>query len=148
MEFQKSSLLIFLILVISVLLFSVSACVATAERSTHYAQYSSPRLLDFRLTFPHSGEKVEGTRSDEYEPKHAQYFRYTTFAEALSFQRASLVVGHGGTGTVLNSLRFKVPLILVPRRIQFRELDDDHQLEIAQGLEGKGDRKDFVKYFF
>ena len=75
-----------------------------------------------------------------YKPKHAQYFRYATFAEALAFfQRASLVVGHGGTGTILNSLRFKVPLVLVPRRLQYGELDrDDHQLEIAQRLEGKG----------
>jgi len=78
--------------------------------------------------------------SIEYEPKHTQHFRYATFAEALSFfQRASLVVGHGGAGTVLNSLRFKVPLVLVPRRLQYGELDrDDHQLEIAQRLEGKG----------
>ena len=78
--------------------------------------------------------------SIEYEPKHANFFRYTTFSEALSFfQRASLVVGHGGTGTILNSLRFRVPLVLVPRRKEHGELDrDDHQLEIAQRLEGKG----------
>lgn len=78
--------------------------------------------------------------SIEYEPKHCQYFRYRTFSETLSlFQRASLVVGHAGTGTILNSLRFKTPLLLVPRRIQYGELDrDDHQLEIAQRLEGKG----------
>ena len=78
--------------------------------------------------------------SIEYEPKHCQYFRYRTFSEALSlFRRASLVVGHAGTGTILNSLRFKIPLILVPRRLQYGELDrDDHQLEIAQRLEGKG----------
>jgi beta-1,4-N-acetylglucosaminyltransferase len=78
--------------------------------------------------------------SIEYKPKHAQYFRYTTFVKALSFfQRATLVVGHGGTGTILNALRFEVPLILVPRRIQYGELDrDDHQLEIAQRLEGRG----------
>lgn len=78
--------------------------------------------------------------SIEYAPRHSQYFRYRTFSEALSlFQRASLVVGHAGTGTILNALRFKVPLILVPRRIQYGELDrDDHQLEIAQRLEGRG----------
>jgi len=83
-------------------------------------------------------EVVMQIGSIEYVPKHAQSFRYTNFADALSyFQKASLVVGHGGTGTILNALRFRVPLIVVPRRIQFGELDrDDHQLEIAQQLDG------------
>jgi UDP-N-acetylglucosamine transferase subunit ALG13 len=85
-------------------------------------------------------EVVMQIGSIEYEPKNARFFRYVTYSEALNyFQKASLVVGHGGTGTILNAIRFKVPLIIVPRRIQYGELDrDDHQLEIAQKLEGKG----------
>jgi UDP-N-acetylglucosamine transferase subunit ALG13 len=74
-----------------------------------------------------------------YEPRNAKYFRYTSYQENLSFfQKASLVVGHCGIGTILNALRFKKPLIVVPRRIKYGELNrDDHQIEIAQRLEGK-----------
>jgi beta-1,4-N-acetylglucosaminyltransferase len=85
-------------------------------------------------------EVVMQIGSIEYQPRYARYFRYVSFSEALVyFQKASLVVGHGGTGTILNSLRFRVPLIVVPRRIQYGELDrDDHQLEIAKRLEEEG----------
>ena len=78
--------------------------------------------------------------SIEYEPRNAHAFQYVTYSEALSyFKEASLVVGHAGTGTILNALRFRTPLIVVPRRIQYGELDrDDHQLEIAHRLEKMG----------
>jgi len=72
-----------------------------------------------------------------YEPKNAKYFRYASYQENLSyFQKASLVVGHGGTGTILNALRFQVPIIVVPRRHHYGEHVDDHQVELAQRLVG------------
>ena len=76
----------------------------------------------------------------DYRPQNAEYFFYVPYQESLQFfKTASLIIGHCGTGTILNALRFKVPLIVVPRRIQYGELDrDDHQLEIARRLEGRG----------
>ena len=72
-----------------------------------------------------------------YEPQHAKYFRYTSYQENLSyFQKASLVTGHGGTGTILNALRFQVPIVVVPRRHEYGEHVDDHQVELAQRLVG------------
>lgn len=72
-----------------------------------------------------------------YEPQNAKYFRYTSYQENLSFfQRASLVVGHGGTGTILNALKFQTPIIVVPRRHHLGEHVDDHQVEMAQKIEG------------
>ena len=77
-----------------------------------------------------------------YEPQNAKYFRYASYQENLSyFQRASLVVGHGGTGTILNALRFQVPIIVVPRRHHYGEHVDDHQVELAQRLVGNELRK-------
>ncbi len=70
-----------------------------------------------------------------YEPKNAKYFRYTSYQENLSyFQKASLVIGHGGTGTILNALRFQVPIVVVPRRHDYGEHVDDHQVDLAQRL--------------
>lgn len=72
-----------------------------------------------------------------YEPQHAKYFRYTSYQENLSyFQKSALVVGHGGTGTILNALRFQVPIVVVPRRHEYGEHVDDHQVELAQRLGG------------
>ena len=72
-----------------------------------------------------------------YEPQNAKYFRYASYQENLSyFQKASLVVGHGGTGTILNALRFQVPIVVVPRRHDYGEHVDDHQMELAQQLKG------------
>ncbi len=74
-----------------------------------------------------------------YRPQYASFFEYCSFQEALAyFERASLVVGHCGIGTILNALRFGVPIIVVPRRIQYGELNrDDHQIEVAHRIEGK-----------
>lgn len=72
-----------------------------------------------------------------YEPKNAKYFRYAPYQEnLLYFEKASLVVGHGGTGTILNALRFQVPLVVVPRKHDYGEHADDHQVELAKQLEG------------
>lgn len=73
-----------------------------------------------------------------YEPKHASFFKYCSYQESLKyFEKAFLVVGHCGTGTILNALNFQKPIIIVPRRKEFGELNrDDHQIEIAQRLEG------------
>jgi UDP-N-acetylglucosamine transferase subunit ALG13 len=72
-----------------------------------------------------------------YEPQNAKYFRYTSYQENLSFfQKASLIVGHGGTGTILNALKFQVPIVVVPRRHHYGEHVDDHQVELAQRLVG------------
>jgi UDP-N-acetylglucosamine transferase subunit ALG13 len=72
-----------------------------------------------------------------FEPQNAKYFRYTFYQENLSyFQKASLVVGHAGTGTILNALKFQVPIIVVPRWHLYRELVDDHQVEMARKIEG------------
>lgn len=76
--------------------------------------------------------------SVNYKPVNAEYFEYTSYQENLSyFQKASLIVGHGGIGTMLNALRFQKPIIVVPRRMKYGELNfDDHQVEVFERLKG------------
>lgn len=71
-------------------------------------------------------------------PTNIVWFRYKNFQEILDYFRdASFVIGHCGTGTVLNALRFKKPIVVVPRKMEFGEHDmDDHQLELADRLRG------------
>jgi len=74
----------------------------------------------------------------DYEPRYARSVRFVRFDEALAlFRTARFVVGHCGAGTVLNALRYRKPMILVPRRVETGELDtDDHQLQLAREMEG------------
>jgi UDP-N-acetylglucosamine transferase subunit ALG13 len=74
----------------------------------------------------------------DYEPQHARHVRFVTFQEALRlFRDADLIVGHCGTGTVLNALRYRKPMIAVPRRLAAGELDkDDHQMQLAAKVAG------------
>ena len=45
---------------------------------------------------------------------------------------ASLVVSHGGPGTVMSALAAERPLVLVPRRRAFGEHVDDHQVRFCR----------------
>ena len=82
-------------------------------------------------------EVVMQIGSVRYEPQNAKYFSHTTYQESLSyFRNASLVVGHGGSGTILNALKFHVPIVVVPRSQRFGEHFDNHQIELAERLVG------------
>ncbi len=70
-------------------------------------------------------------------PKHVKWFQYLNFMEILKyFKEASLIIGHGGVGTVINAITYKKPLILVPRSSAEGEHHDDHQVELAKQIRG------------
>ena len=77
-----------------------------------------------------------GTR---YTPRSTPYF---DFADEVQMQRwlseARVVVLHGGAGSILNALRSNKPLVVAPRLKRFREVIDDHQLELAEVLSQQG----------
>jgi UDP-N-acetylglucosamine transferase subunit ALG13 len=71
---------------------------------------------------------------DQY-PKNIKWFPYLSFTEVLSyFENASIIIGHGGVGTVINAITFNKPLIIVPRSSMYGEHLDDHQMELAVKL--------------
>lgn len=73
---------------------------------------------------------------DQY-PKNIKWFSYLNFNEILSyFEKASIIIGHGGVGTVINAVTYKKPLIIVPRSSIHGEHLDDHQRELAAKLRG------------
>ncbi|KAJ7755038.1 glycosyl transferase [Mycena maculata] len=53
---------------------------------------------------------------------------------AADFQRADLVIGHAGAGTILDVLRLAKPLIVVPNET----LLHNHQAELASALAASG----------
>lgn len=74
--------------------------------------------------------------STEYEPKHAQYFRFVESDDQILeyIREARLVVSHAGAGSILTVTSIGKPTIIVPRLRKYSEHIDDHQLELAEAM--------------
>jgi UDP-N-acetylglucosamine transferase subunit ALG13 len=74
-----------------------------------------------------------------YQPKRGQvkkFLPFTTMREHL--KNASLVITHGGVGTVNLCLSLGKKPLVCPRRKSLREAIDDHQLYYSRFMEEKG----------
>jgi len=49
----------------------------------------------------------------------------------------NLLITHSGVGTIIEGLNFGKPVIVFPRRKEYGEHVDDHQLQIAEAFEKK-----------
>jgi len=68
-----------------------------------------------------------------YEPLHCKYFRSATSLQPY-YDRAELVVGHGGTGTTFEVLGRGLNLISVANH----RVKDNHQHEFLEAMEKSG----------
>ena len=74
-----------------------------------------------------------------YVPQHIDHCNLIASEEFQNRVRnASLVVAHAGVGTILTSLQFGVPILVMPRKASLGEHRNDHQLATAKVLEQKG----------
>lgn len=67
-----------------------------------------------------------------YVPRHFEHVAQLppgAFAEKC--QRATLLVGHAGTGTLITAMTYQKPLVMMPRRAKLGEHRNDHQLATA-----------------
>ena len=53
-------------------------------------------------------------------------------------ERASAIVSHAGTGTIIAALQLGKPLLVLPRRADFGETRNDHQRATADHFAAKG----------
>lgn len=85
-----------------------------------------------------SEEVVMQIGETKYKPQNAKYLEFT---DEDDFKRlcaeARIVVSHGAM-VMMDALEQGTPVIAVPRRHQFGEHLDDHQLYIVQELEKQG----------
>ena len=72
-----------------------------------------------------------------YRPRHCQF---TAFTEADQWERlfrdAERVVSHAGMGTILKSLDYGKPLVIMPRLAALGEHRNDHQVATAKRFIG------------
>ncbi|MDI6807227.1 MAG: PssE/Cps14G family polysaccharide biosynthesis glycosyltransferase [Candidatus Aenigmarchaeota archaeon] len=72
----------------------------------------------------------------KYKPKNCEWFEFIPYENFIELCRESnLIITHGGVGSIMISLQFKKPTVVVPRLKKFNEHVDDHQLQIAKELE-------------
>ena len=83
----------------------------------------------------------------KYIPKNTKYFDFVPSNTALDYIRNSdLVVSHAGMGTIILCREYGTPILIFPRTEKFGEHVNDHQLEIAQVLEKRGDPNTYIVY--
>lgn len=97
------------------------------------------RLLEAADDAARGREVVMQTGHSRYRPRHARSFPFATNDEiARLYREAEVIVTHAGAGSIIASLaEGKVPIV-VPRRKALGEHVDDHQLDLARFLAGRG----------
>jgi UDP-N-acetylglucosamine transferase subunit ALG13 len=86
----------------------------------------------------HAVEILAQIGSALYEPRNYTWFRFASHHEIIShIQQASLVVAHGGFGTIAECLRLQKPIVVVPRASAFGE-HSHRQEELASYLAAQG----------
>lgn len=74
----------------------------------------------------------------KFESKVITTFEFLEQEEFLNYiQKASLVISHAGTGSIINSLKLGKKLIAAARLSKFHEHIDNHQLEIQAAFSDK-----------
>ncbi len=75
-----------------------------------------------------------------YRPRNMDWvadLERDSFDERL--RQSEAVISHAGMGTIIKCLDLQKPLLVVPRRKQFGEHVNDHQLGTARTFESLGD---------
>lgn len=76
----------------------------------------------------------------EYTPKNIKYSDFITPVEVEYYNKnCSLVIAHAGTGSIFTAMKYKKPLIIMPRKASLGEHRNEHQLatiEWASDIDG------------
>jgi len=75
----------------------------------------------------------------KYKIKGAECYDFIPFDKMIRYIRdSSVMITHGGVGSIMDALSFgKVPIV-VPRRKELDEHSDDHQMQITKEMEKRG----------
>ncbi len=75
----------------------------------------------------------------KYIPKNCESFDFAPYEKFIDIcKKSSIVITHGGVGSIMIPLNLEKKTIVVPRLKIFGEHVDDHQLQIVKELEKQG----------
>ncbi|OCA87893.1 beta(1,3)galactosyltransferase EpsH [Bacillus sp. FJAT-27225] len=88
-------------------------------------------LISLRIL---SGENVFAqTGYSTYKPVGYAYKSFLSNEEFLeAMENSEIIVSHGGTGSLINGIKKGIRVIGVPRKVEFGEHVDNHQVEIIK----------------
>ena len=70
-----------------------------------------------------------------YMPRHYKWTRFLEFSDFGQYVRkCSLMICHGGAGSIITGLTLKKKMLVMPRLKRFGEHLDDHQLDLVYKL--------------
>jgi UDP-N-acetylglucosamine transferase subunit ALG13 len=79
------------------------------------------------------------TGYSKYQPQYCQYKAFVPFEEMTRrMAESDMVITHGGTGSIMLILYHQKIPIVVPRKSEFHEHIDDHQVLFCQTMADKG----------
>lgn len=83
--------------------------------------------------------EVIGQISDaSYLPKSFKYEKYLPAAEfSRLYGKADIVISHAGMGNIITALEYAKPIIIFPRRFEFGEHRNDHQVSTVNKFGNK-----------
>lgn len=95
---------------------------------------------------------VQAGYSSDYKSKNMKIFDLIPMDEFDELiKKSSLIITHGGVGSIITGLKNKKVVIAVPRLAQYNEHINDHQLQIIDNFNKSGyilsltDMKEFPK---
>lgn len=75
----------------------------------------------------------------DYVPQYYNHKAFTTPEEMQELRKkASLIITHGGTNSIIEGLRLNIPVVAVPRLEKYGEHVDNHQCEIVDEMAESG----------
>lgn len=79
------------------------------------------------------------TGYSSYKPRCLKVMEFCSPSEFTDLIcKARLVISHAGMGTMMETVKQRKPIIVVPRRFALGEVSNDHQLATARHLESEG----------
>jgi UDP-N-acetylglucosamine transferase subunit ALG13 len=82
---------------------------------------------------------IQSGNNPDFKPRYCEHETFITMELFCKWiEEATMVISHGGAGTLMHVLRTgKVPIVM-PRRKHYGELVDDHQYDLVRSLAFEG----------
>lgn len=95
------------------------------------------RLVEYmdKWAAEHDEEVIMQTGFSSYEPKHCEWSKLYPYSQMVELvEKARLVITHGGPSSFIMPLQIgKIPIV-VPRKKEFDEHVNDHQVEFSKAV--------------
>ena len=96
------------------------------------------RLVEYmdKWAAMHEEKVVIQTGFSTYEPKHCEWRKFYPYSQMVdTVENARIVITHGGPSSFIMPLQIgKIPIV-VPRKKEFNEHVNDHQVEFSRQVE-------------